>query len=101
MTLVCHHPELVNNTGRYFDTRPSWTENGRVVLIIDGAIYSAETLVNLSLSFLRINITMGHFRNQVFNYSCEFVLADVNGRPTSSVGASRIIIVDPVGECGC
>ena len=100
MTLVCHHPELATNPGKYYSTALVWRENGVGIAVADDTIYSTETIANLSLTFLRVNITVDHFRNKVFNYSCSLALADENGDASGS-DRSGEVIVDPVGESGC
>ena len=97
MTLVCHHPELANNPGRYFSQPTAWEENG-VGITPSTDIYStADTSEDLTRTTLTINITVDHFRNRSFNYSCLLVLAE-NGRPTGEVQTSENVTVDPVGE---
>ena len=98
MTLVCHHPEVVSNRSRYFSPIPTWTEDGVVIIIADGTIYTTETVADLTCTLLIINITVDHFRDKSFEYSCELILADENGRPTSEVETSGVVTVDPVGE---
>ena len=97
MTLVCRHPEVASNPGRYFSTGPEWRENNGRVSAIDGTIYT-EDPVSVTQTFLNINITVDHFRNKSFKYSCEVVLADENGLPTGEVEPSGEVTVDPVGE---
>ena len=46
---------------------------------------------------LNISITVDHFRNKSFNYSCLLVLAE-NGLPTGEVETSGEVTIDPVGE---
>ena len=98
MTLVCHHPDLASNPEKYYDTGPLWRENNGKIRAIDGTIYT-EDLVSPSQTFLNITITVDHFRNKSFKYSCELALADENGRPSGGVDTSGNITVDPVGEC--
>ena len=74
MILVCHHPEVVSKPGRYFIVTPVWKEDDRVISIIDGTIYTTETVADLTRTFLNITITVDHFRNKSFNYSCELLL---------------------------
>ena len=97
MTLVCHHPEVVSNPGRYFIVTPIWKEDDRVISIIDGTIYTTETVADSTHSFLTINITVDHFRDKSFNYSCLLQLAE-NGLPTGELETSGEVTVDPVGE---
>ena len=97
MTLVCHHPELASNPGRYFSTRPEWRENNGRVRAIDGTIYT-EDPVSSTQTFLNITITVDHFRDKSFKYSCELALADENGRPSGEVETSVEVTVDPAGE---
>ena len=98
VTLVCHHPDLASNPGKYFIATPIWKEDDRVISIVDGAIYIDETVVDLTRSFLTINITVDHFRNKSFKYSCELLLAGEKGRPSGEVETSGEVTVDPVGE---
>ena len=98
MTLVCHHPEVVTNRSRYFSPIPTWTEDGVVFAIADGTIYTGETVADLTRSFLNITITVDHFRNKSFKYSCELLLAGEKGRPSGDVETSGEVTVDPVGE---
>ena len=98
MTLVCHHPELASNPGKYYDTAPLWRENNGKIRVIEGTIYT-EDLVSSTQTFLNITITVDHFRNKSFKYSCELALADENGRPFGEVETSETITVSPVGEC--
>ena len=102
MTLVCHHPELASNRSKYFTTTPTWRENRTVVDVLDGTIYTAYP-VDLTQTFLKLNITVGHFRNRFFKYSCVLTLADEDGDASGSE-ESEEITVDPVGEwvlCVC
>ena len=98
MTLVCHHPEVVTDRSRYFSPIPTWTEDGVVIVPADDTIYTTETVADLTHTFLNITITVDHFRDTSFKYSCELILADENGRPTSEVETSGEVTVDPVGE---
>ena len=101
VTLVCHHPEVASNPGRYFSTGPSWREDGVVInLDLSGSVFTADTLVDLTRTTLNINITVDHFRNKSFNYSCLLVLAE-NGLPSGEVETSENVTVDPVGEWVC
>ena len=100
MTLVCHHPELASNPGKYYDTVPLWRENNGKIRPTDGTIYS-EDIVSSTQTFLNINITVDYFRNKSFKYSCELALSDENGRPSGEVDTSENVTVDPVGECMC
>ena len=98
VTLVCHHPEMASNPRRYFIATPVWKEDDRVISILDGTIYTTETVADLTRSFLTINTTVDHFRNKSFKYSCELLLAGKKGRPTGEVETSGEVTVDPVGE---
>ena len=98
MTLVCHHPEVASNPGRYFTTVPSWRENGVGITPSTGVYLQTDTSADLTRSTLTITITVDHFRNKSFNYSCLLVLAE-NGLPTGEVETSEEVTVDPVGEC--
>ena len=61
-------------------------------------IYStADTSEDLMNTTLTISITVDHFRNKSYNYSCELVLTE-NGLPTGEVEPSDNVTVDPVGE---
>ena len=97
VTLVCHHPELASNPGRYFSTGPLWRENGAGITPSNGIYLQPDTSEDLTRTILNITITVDHFRNKSFNYSCLLVLAE-NGRPTGEVETSEEITVDPVGE---
>ena len=96
VTLVCHHPDLASNPGRYFSTTSTWREDGEIINIVDGTTYFDVTGAGLTQSFL--NIAVDYFRNNPFSYACELVLADEEGRPTGEVETSEVITVDPVGE---
>ena len=62
-------------------------------------IYSqTDTSEDLTSTTLTINITVDHFRNKSFNYSCLLALAE-NGLPTGEVETSENVTLDPVGEC--
>ena len=98
MTLVCHHPELASNPGKYYDTEPLWRENNGKISATGGTIYTEDS-VSSNQTFLNITIAVDHFRNKSFKYSCELALADENGRPSGEVETSENITVDPVGEC--
>ena len=98
MTLVCHHPEVVSNRTRYLSQTPLWKENDAIITIADGTIYTDETVADLTRTILNITITVDHFRNKSFKYSCELFLVDENGRPTGEVETSGEVTVDPVGE---
>ena len=97
MTLVCHHPEVASNRSRYFGTDPQWRENGAVIDIANGTIYTEETAGDFTQTFLTITITVNHFRDKSFNYSCLLALGR-NGLPTGGVETSGEVTVDPVGE---
>ena len=98
VTLVCHHPEVVNNleNRKYVTTVPTFREDG---VGITPAPFTAKTAADHTHTYLTINITGDHFRNKSFNYSCLLVLADENGLPTGEVEISGNVTVDPVGEC--
>ena len=97
VTVVCHHPEVVSNPGRYFSTGPLWRENGVGIIPFTGAYLHEDTSEDLTHTTLTINITVDQFRIKSFNYSCLLVLAE-NGLPTGEVETSEIVTVDPVGE---
>ena len=97
MTLVCHHPELASNPGRYFSTVPTWRENGVVIPQTTGIYLQADTSEDLTSTTLTINITVDHFRKKSFNYSCLLAFAE-NQLPTGEVETSENVTVDPVGE---
>ena len=97
VTLVCHHPELASNPGKYFIATPAWRENGVVITPSTGTYLQADTSEDLMNTTLNITITVDYFRNKSFNYSCLLVLAE-NGQPTGEVETSDNVTVDPVGE---
>ena len=94
MTLVCHHPELASNPGRYLFTVPAWRENGVGIRPSTGIYLQDDTSEDLTRTTLPINITVDHFRNKSFNYSCFLVLAV----PMGELETSGMVTVDPVGE---
>ena len=98
MTLVCHHPELASNPGRYFSQPTAWEENGVGITPSTGIYLQPDTSEDLTHTTLNITIRVDHFRNKSFHYSCLLVLAE-NGRPTGEVETSENVTVDPVGEC--
>ena len=98
MTLVCHHPEVASNPGRYFSTQPVWRENGVRITPSTGIYSTSDTSEDLTHTTLTIRITVDHFRNKSFDYSCLLALAE-NGLPTGEVETSENVTVDPVGEC--
>ena len=96
VTLVCHHPEVASNPGGYIGTGPAWKEDG-VVIYSFGGIYLSDVISeDLTSTTLTITITVDHFRNKSFNYSCLLVSFDGNWSP--HVETSQEISVDPVGE---
>ena len=99
VTLVCHHPEVASNPGRYLATGPLWRENGTGITKSSGTVFhDTNTANDHKSSTLTINITVDHFRNKSFNYSCVLVLAE-NGLPTGEVEPSENeVTIDPVGE---
>ena len=97
MTLVCHHPEVASNRGRYFTSTPIWRENGVGITPSTGIYLQTDTSEDLTHTTLTINITVDHFRNKSFNYSCLLVLAE-NGLPSGEAEISEKVTVDPVGE---
>ena len=97
MTVVCHHPETVSNPDKYFTTTPQWRENGvRITPAVD-TMFTAETSTDYTLTTLNIKITVDHFRNKSFKYSCYLVLADGYGEP-SGTNEAGYVTVDPVGK---
>ena len=98
MTLVCHHPEVVSNRERYLSQTPVWKENDTIITIADGTIYTDETVADLTRTLLNITITVDHFRDKSFKYSCELILAGEKGRPSGVVETSGEVTVDSVGE---
>ena len=96
VTLVCHHPELASNPGRYFTSTPHWRENGVGITPSTGIYSTADTSEDLTHTTLNITITVDHFRNMSFNYSCLLVLTE-NGLPSGSQ-TSQEVTVDPAGE---
>ena len=97
MTLVCHHPEVANNPGGYSTNGPTWRENGVGITPSTGIYLQPDISEDLINTTLPITITVDHFRNKSFSYSCFLVLAE-NGLPTGEVETSGVITVDPVGE---
>ena len=99
VTLVCHHPELANNTQtqKYFSTAVSWREDGVVITPSNGIYSQVDTAEDLMSSTLNITITVDHFRKKSFGYSCSLVLADETGEASGSE-KSADITVDPLGE---
>ena len=95
VTLVCH--QLASNPGRYFSQPTAWEENGVGITPAVGTPFTDEIAKDLKSSTLTINITVDHFKNKSFNYSCLLVLAE-NGLPSSEVERSENVTVDPVGE---
>ena len=95
-TLVCHHPEVASNPGKYFTTQPTWRENGEKITPTTGIYLQADTSEDHTRTTLTINITVDHFRNKSFKYSCLLVLGE-NGQP-SGVETSENVTIDPVGE---
>ena len=100
MTLVCHHPELASNRFNYFGGGPSWAENGMGITPTTGIYLQTDTSEDLMNTTLNIDITVDHFRNRSFNYSCLLAVADKNRLPTGEVETSENEVnIDPVGEC--
>ena len=97
MTLVCHHPEVASNRSRYFSTGPAWREDGIGITPSTGIYSAADISEDHTHTTLNITITVDHFRNKSFNYSCLLALAE-NGVPTGEVETSEEVTVDPVGE---
>ena len=97
MTLVCHHPEVVSNRGMYLATGPLWRENGAKITPSTGIYSMTDTSEDNINTTLLITITVDHFRNKSFKYSCLLVLAE-NGLPTGEVETSNNVTIDPVGE---
>ena len=62
-----------------------------------GVYLQDDTSEDLTHTTLPINITVEHFRNKSFKYSCVLVLAE-NGLPSGEVETSENVTVDPVGE---
>ena len=96
VTLVCHHPEVASNPGRYFLQPVAWEENGLGITPSTGVYLQDHTSEDLTHTTLTITITVDHFRNKSFNYSCLLLLAE-NGLPTGDVETSGEVTVDPVG----
>ena len=96
MNLVCHHPELASSPGKYFSSDPDWRENRVKITPSTGIYLQDDTSEDLTRTTLTINITVDHFRNKSFNYSCLLVLA-VKGQPSGSQSSDEVT-VDPVGE---
>ena len=93
MTLVCHHPKLASNPGRYLTAVPTWREDGTKITPSTGIYLHDDTSEDLTHTTLNITITVDHFRNKSFNYSCFLVL------PMGELETSGAVTVDPVGEC--
>ena len=102
MTLVCHHPELANNTQtqKYYSTTVSWREDGGVITPSNGIYSKVDTAEDLTSTALNITITVDHFRKKSFNYSCSLVLADETGDASGSEKSGNVP-VDPLGEQCC
>ena len=94
-TLVCHHPELATNPGRYLTSTPTWKENGMRITPTVGSVFTAVPPQDLMSTTLTINITVDHFRNKSFYYSCFLVLA---GASAGQVETSQNVFIDPIGE---
>ena len=99
MTLVCRHPELASNPGRYLTAVPTWREDGTKITPSTGIYSTDDTSEDLTRTTLNINITVDHFRNKSFNYSCLLVLAGGNEMQTGGVETSNEVNIDPAGEC--
>ena len=97
VTLVCHHPEVASNRVRYFTSTPLWRENGVGIIPSIGVYLQTDTSEDLTSTTLTITITVDHFRNKSFDYTCLLALAE-NGLPTGGVETSENVTVDPVGE---
>ena len=95
VTLVCHHPELATNPGRYLTRTPEWRENGVGITPSDGTMFEANTSPDSTSTTLNITITVDHFRNKSFDYSCFLVLA---GASAGQLETSPNVTVDPIGE---
>ena len=98
VTLVCHHPEVASNPGRYFSQPTAWRESGVGITPSTGVYLQTDTSEDLTSTTLTINITVDHFRNKAFGYSCILLLAGENGLPTGEVETSENVTVDSVGE---
>ena len=61
-------------------------------------LFEASTSPDSTSTTLTINITVDHFRNKSFYYSCLLVLAGQNGLPTGEVETSGNVTIDPIGE---
>ena len=94
VTLVCHHPDLASNPGRYITTVPAWREDGVGITPSTGIYLRDDTSEDHTHTTLTINITVDHFRNKSFNYSCFLVLAV----PVGELETSGMVTVDLVGE---
>ena len=60
-----------------------------------GSVFTAETAQDLMNTTLTINITVDHFRNKSFYYSCFLVLA---GASAVQLETSQNVTIDPIGE---
>ena len=99
MTLVCHHPELATSPGKYHTSTPQWWENGERIKSFVGTVFTADTSPDKTSTNLTIDITVDHFRNKSFYFSCLLVLAGPNNLPTGEVETSGNLTIDPIGEC--
>ena len=96
VTLVCHHPELATIPGRYLTSTPTWREDGVGITPSVGTMFTAETAQDLMSTTLTINITVDHFRNKSFDYSCLLVLAGASAG--QNLETSQNVTIDPIGE---
>ena len=60
-----------------------------------GTMFTAETAQDLTSTTLTITITVDHFRNRSFYYSCFLVLA---GASAGQLETSQNVTIDPIGE---
>ena len=95
VTLVCHHPEVATTFGRYLISTPGWREDGVGITPAIGTVFTSETAPDLVSTALTINITVDHFRNRSFYYSCFLVLA---GASAGQLETSQNVTIDPIGE---
>ena len=96
VTLVCHHPEVVTNPGRYLTRTPEWREDGEGITPSLGTMFESNTSPDSTSTTLNITITVDHFRNKSFYYSCFLVLAGASAG--QNLETSQNVTVDPIGE---
>ena len=63
-----------------------------------GTMFESNTSPDSTSTTLNITITVDHFRNRSFYYSCLLVLAGPNGLPSGEFETSANATIDPLGE---